>query len=362
MVFNINKILLFFSFLPFFLFNSIIFIAIPLMVSLIYFIRKNNFTIFLHFMIFLLITVAYFFRDAIEGYLNFHNIKFFFFFYFIICSYCFAKDLRENDLIFLLKIFCFFSIFNFSILMFQFFLPEFPFWVLMSESDMHYSALLSGRPFGLSGNPTHSGYLTLLATIFLIGLRAKNIFIFISILSLIIIINKMVLIIFLTLGVLFYLSLIKSYIKKFFLFVFSLIFSFSIILFFIFPYLDRWSESDFDVHTINHRKGIYEMIADETKNGNFLFFGNADFYNKLTKQVEAFDSLPALIFIGYGFFGLFLVYLFPLFLIKKNQYNFLIYLIFFIPSATMMAFYNTIYMFAIFLAFFVLCRIDYVQK
>lgn len=348
-----EKLLLTFSMLPLILFNNPLFLVLSLVSCFFAILNIKTVSMYIYIILFFLMGIGFFFIDLYFGYIDFNSFKIFIFLMFLIVTFYYSKIISNYN--YLLKLMCFFVVLNFLVILIQMLIPNFPFWNIMKESDSHYGALLEGRMFGLSGNPTHSGYLSMLMTIFLIGLNARPIYILISLACVILLLNKMSLIVLLSFGLLYYLELTKSLIKKLSFFIIGGIASFLIVLLVIVPFFQRWAEVNYETHTITYRLDIYNVISNTIKNNNLLLLGDSKIYH--TMSTDAFDSLPALIIVKFGFLALLLIYIFPLFLIKKNYKNVLLYLIFFLPSLTMVAFYNTIYMYSIFLMFFILCNI-----
>lgn len=348
-----EKLLLTFLMLPLILFNNPLFLIFPLISCFFAILNIRLVNVYIFTILFFLTGIGFFVIDLYFGYIDFNNFKIFIFLLFLIVTFYYSKVVVNYD--YLLKLMGFFVVLNFVIILTQMLIPNLPLWNIIKESDGHYGALLEGRMFGLSGNPTHSGYLSMLMAIFLIGLNARPIYILVSLVCVILLLNKMSLIILLTFGLLYYLELTKSLIKKLSFFIIGGVASFLILFLVVIPFFQRWAEVNYETHTITYRLDIYNVIYNSIKNNNLLLLGDSKIYH--TMSTDAFDSLPALIIVKFGFLALLFIYIFPLFLIKKNYKNLLLYLIFFLPSLTMVAFYNTLYMCSIFLMFFILCNI-----
>ena len=234
--------------------------------------------------------------------------------------------------------------------------PLLSIWTFIADNEGQYESIIDGRMFGLTGNPTHSGYLTLLITISLIGLRINYLYILLSIISLVLILNKMSILVFIVFGGVLIFSQAKSTIKKIALSFISLTFRVYTLIFVIYPFIERWSEVGYDTHTITYRTYIYTQIYQAFNiQNNYILFGLPELYKKIS--LDAFDSLPALFITKYGIVITILIYLLIFTLSTRNLKSLLFYFILIIPSLTMVSFYNTTYIMSIFLLYFQIVKV-----
>lgn len=349
MVINTNKILTFLAVLPLFLPNHL-FLLVLILPVFPFLINRAGVGVFSCVIVSLILGGCFFFRDYLFNYIDYTNFKLTYFFSSLLLAWNFCRK-NYIDIVFLRKIFIFYTLLNFFVIILQMIAPSFFVWRFFAENDGQYASLLDqGRMFGLSGNPTHSGYLTMLVSLFLISLREKVIYIVLSFLSVVLILNKMTILIMLVFGFLLYCFISKRYSVKVFVFLFGLVVSFFVIFYVIMPYIYRWAEVGYDTHTITYRMEIYEYIINEFRNSNYLFFGKPDFYS--VRSMDAFDSLPALIIIKYGVLVLIFMYLLIFSLTPKNIKSFIMYFSLVIPGVTMVAYYNTFYTLSIFILYF----------
>ncbi|HEE5839793.1 hypothetical protein ABTH99_09380 [Acinetobacter baumannii] len=345
---NLNKLFIFLSFSPMFFPNKP-FLLIFLLPSLFYFIAKGGYKLFALISFSVTIGLLFFLRDCLLGYIDYSSLKIIYFFVSLFLAWDLYKK-RLIDLLIVRKIFILYTVVNFIIILLQFLTPHLFVWSYIVESEGQYLPFLDGRMFGMSGNPTHSGYLTMLVTFLLISLRVNILYIVLSFISVVLLLNKMSILVLLSLGVLFYLFVVEKIMIKTSILIGGGVASFFIIVGVIMPYVQRWAEVGYDTHTITYRLDIYNYILSEFKKNNYLVFGDVDIYRMIS--VDAFDSLPALVIVKFGIFIFFIIYFLIFILTPKGVMNFILYLSLVIPSFTMVGFYNTLYIFPIFLLYF----------
>lgn len=348
MVFNYGKFFTFLAVLPFF-FPNHFFYLIFILPSVLFFINKCGVKIFISIILSLIFGCLFFFRDYIVADVDYSNFKMVYLFSSLFLAWGIYKK-NYVDIPFLRDIFIFYTLLNFFVLILQFLTPSFFIWSLFYENEGQYASFLDGRMFGFSGNPTHSGYLTMLTSFFLISLREKIIYIAISLVSVILLLNKMSILVLLVFGFLLYCIVSERYLVKFSVLTFGFIVSLLVIYYVIFPYFQRWAEVGYDTHTITYRVEVYEYIFNNFKNSNYFFWGDPAYYS--IRSTDAFDSLPALIVIKFGVLLFIFLYILIFILTPKNSRSIILFLSLVIPSFTMMAFYNTLYTFSIFILYF----------
>ncbi|HEN9520586.1 hypothetical protein RFH39_13225 [Acinetobacter baumannii] len=349
MTINVNKFFTFLVVFPFFLPNHLFLITLVLP-AFFFFINKSGIRVLFFIIISILLGLIFFFRDYIYNYIDYSNFKLTYLFSSLFVAWSTYKR-GCIDTIFLRKFFIFYTIANCIVLILQMIMPSLFIWRYIAENEGQYSLLMDqGRMFGFSGNPTHSGYLTMLISLFLISCREKFIYIALSLISVFLLLNKMTILVVLLFGFLLYCIISKGYSIKILILFLGVLVSLLVVSFVIMPYIERWSEVGYETHTITYRMEIYEYIINEFKNYNYLYWGDPNFYS--IRSTDAFDSLPALIIIKYGVIILLCIYIVIFLLTPKNFKSLILYLSLVIPAFTMVAFYNTFYTFSIFFLYF----------
>ncbi|MDO4693266.1 MAG: hypothetical protein Q4A62_01390 [Eikenella sp.] len=353
---KINNALMLITLFPLFL--PVKFIAFSLIASILsisYYLFKIKITIrgSLLFILALLIGILFYLRDLSLSYNDLSNFKIS---YLILCILVASMiNYQSFSYVSLKKILVLYTIINTIILTLQIFFPNFSIWATLAESNEHYLALLNGRPFGISGNPTHSGYITMLITLSLILLRVKLIYIIASFVSVIFILNKMSILLTCFSAISLYALSFKNLTNRVIVIIFGIFISSIIFLEFLLPYLEKWKDVGYNVHTITYRQYIYSLLLDSMKQ-NYMIFGESSLYIKIAS--DAFDSLLALLITKFGVILTFFIYIIIFSTLGKKT-NIILYASLTIPSLTMVAFYNTSYIFPIFFLYYYINRLQF---
>ncbi|KAA0014610.1 hypothetical protein F0A17_02910 [Billgrantia pellis] len=270
---------------------------------------------------------------------NLYLIKPFFFIFLILSlrSVLFIEGM-DGARALILKLSKFTTIVFFLITFFQLLFPQYPIWNYMAEHHYHLLAMQNSiRPFGLLGNPTHSGYLALILCAIFLMLKERFVWFYLACSLLIFMQNKVSIITFsLLLLPVFIKDLRKNPLNLSALFL-AILLGGVALYFILFKTFDRWAESSFQVHTINHRVNVYKSILLEADWSNLILWGDVEVFNRLS--MTAFDSLPALLITQSGVLVSSLVVLSLLYKISDRR-SFILFLVLVLPSLTMVAFFN----------------------
>lgn len=292
-------------------------------------ISKRRLLTLLAFSLFLLL------QDIIFSDFYYDGIKLLFLFYIL------SDDTRIFTRAILLKIsksvlmissFCIFT---------QLVFPNATLWSYISENQAQYDAFIAGyAPLSSTGHPTHAAYINLICSVALFVAGAPVIYPLMGFMSLVLLKNKICLLAFII-----SIALSEKVRTRLFLFAPIILVLFYMAYVFLFShYIDEWTSSDFNAHTIRHRVDLFFSVIGQLDDFKFILFGEPDLV--VYAGDYAFDSLLLLLLTRYGIVITLLIYLL-LYRRSIKVGGLSLFIAIAMPSLTAVTFYHPAFLFFI---------------
>ncbi|EGR2119206.1 hypothetical protein [Vibrio cholerae] len=225
---------------------------------------------------------------------------------------------------------------SFLIIVLQMVFPHFHFWGIISENQYQYANFSAGyAPLSSTGHPTHAAYINMISSVVLFMGGGAIFYPLLGFISLLLLKNKVCLFVYFLAISVFLLN------KRGFRIVLLLpivIFAGTVAYYVLFShYINEWSESSFNAHTINHRLELLNGTLERLKEFRFILLGEP--HMVVYAGDYPFDSLFLLLVTRYGIPLTLFLYIF-IFRLSMRVGGLPLFIAITMPSLTAITFYH----------------------